>query len=197
MGKYDKDNTAASGWKGKGNLIGCLAAVVALVVVLTVFLSGKTPEDQEQTESIQSSASEDASSDPAQTRLPGLELTVEQEGQMMVITTSYCVLKYPFAFSDVIRVTAENQADQAALLFCAWLNNTEYPMFSIVFDGNGGILVGTLKLDDGTVVSVTAQLFEADEAMEPDMLKSFYAVQETINDIIQSLAENEHFTSAA
>lgn len=194
MGKYDKENTAASGWKGKGNLIGCLAAVVALVVVLTVFLSGKAPEAQEQTGSIQSSASEEASSDPAQTRLPGLELTVEQEGQMMVITTSYCVLKYPFAFSDVIRVTAENQA---ALLFCAWLNNTEYPMFSIVFDGNGGIPVGTLKLDDGTVVSVTAQLFEADEAMEPDMLKSFYAVQETINDIIQSLAENEHFTPAA
>ena len=205
MGKYEKKKSVPSGGKRMGFLIGCLAAAV-IIVALAVFLSGKMTDQletvpqkgQEQTVQTQPGANGDASTPPGQTYLPSRKLiveSVEQEDQMMVITTSYCVLKYPFAFSDMIRVMAAEQEDRAELLFCAYLNKAEYPLFSIIFDGAGGIDVGTLKLDDGTTVSVTAQIFEADTSIDPTMLTSFYAAQETINDVISSLYAVDGFVA--
>lgn len=125
-----------------------------------------------------------------------IDQTEDQKAQVVVISTSYGTVKYPFAFSDLIRVYAENQEDRAVLKFCAWLNNTEYPLYSLIFDGDEGFPVGELTRKDGTAISVTVQFFEADPAMDADEMQSFYAVQETVNDVIQSLAENKHFTAA-
>ena len=206
MAKFAKKKPAASGRKNKGILIGGISAAVVIALALILFLPGKTPdvqetlpqEEQEQTLQTQP-ADEDNAISPEQSEPSRLELTVEsveQEEQTMVITTSYCVLKYPFAFSDLIRVTAVEQDGLPALLFHAYLNGTEYPIFSIVFDGAEGIPVGTLELSDGTTVSVTAQLYEADGSLEQDMLRSFYAAQENFNDIINSLTDAEGFTPA-
>lgn len=207
MGKYTKKKPAASGRKSKGILIGGIAAVAVIALALILFLPGKTPdvqetlpqEAQEQTLQTQPASGEDNATVPEQTESSRLELTVEsveQEEQTMVITTSYCVLKYPFAFSDLIRVTAVEQDGLPALLFHAYLNGAEYPIFSIVFDGAEGIPVGTLELSDGTTVSVTAQLYEADGSLAQEMLGSFYAAQENFNDIISSLNDAEGFTPA-
>lgn len=167
---------------------------IALLALIALLLTGCAQNPQEQTSPDTSAPTGHTETQPSDS---GLTVeSVEQEGELMVITTSYCVLKYPFAFSDLIRVTAENQEDQASLLFCAWLSNTEYPMYSLIFDGDEGVPVGQLTLEDGTTVSVTVQFFQADEDMEPDMQQSFYAVQETINDIIGSLADVEGFTAA-
>lgn len=119
------------------------------------------------------------------------------DGQVVEITTSYCVVKYPIAFQDQIRVDAENQEDRAELKFSVLLNNAEYPLYSLIFGGNEGIPVGTLTRKDGTVVSVAILFCQADESLDMESLQSFYAVQETLNDVLQSLAENKQFTPAA
>lgn len=191
--------------KYKTDMIRFAAAVTLAGVLLTgcskelpeqTTAPGQTQAQIQPTVQTQPTIAETEPQEVTETTVQRLELTVdsvEQEDQMMAVTTSYCVVRYPFAFSDLIRVAAENQENNAALLFSAYLDQTEYPMFRIDFDGTGGIPVGTLTLDDGTVVSVTAQIFQADEALEPDMLQTFYAAQESINDVLSSLTDMEGF----
>lgn len=177
----------------------CLALAAIAVLALAGCSVDETPE---------STGLEGQTQQPQQTQPSGgeestpgshLELRVESLEEVedqVIVKTSYCEVRYPFAFSDVILVTAENQPESARLLFCASVNDAEYPMFSIIFGGTEGIPVGTLTLDDGTVLSVTAQVFAADESLEPDTLHTFYAAQETLNDVISSLMDVKGFVPA-
>ena len=106
---------------------------------------------------------------------------------MMVVSTSYCAVAYPFAFSDIIHVAVGQEDHQEALVFSAYLNETEYPVYSLIFGDAGEVPLGTLTMEDGTVCAITAQIFEVDSTIDADTLISIYAVQETVNDVIKSL----------
>lgn len=147
----------------------------------------------------QPSIGETQTPETVQTEPSPLELTLEsivEQDQMMVAVTSYCEVSYPFAFSDVIRVNAQAQPGRGVLTFCAYLDQKEYPMFCIAFDGAEGIPVGTLSLADGSTVSVTAEIFPGEESLDSDMLHTFYAAQESINDVLSSLMDAEGFVPA-
>ena len=216
MGKYEKKRPARSSRMMNRVFFWCFVVVIAVIVFLAVLILGKGAGDSETTsqtepeqtlqlqttgekeimEGTQSQPSNEGALLEDQTAPPLLELSlesIEQDAQTMAVKTSYCVLRYPFAFSDIIRVEVAEQMGRGALVFYANLNNTDWPMFSLSFDDAGGLPVGTLPLSDGTTVSVKAQIFETDEAMDPDMRQTFYAAQECINDVISSLTDTEGF----
>ena len=219
VGKYENKRSAKSSRMISSIVCVCIAVAVVAIAVLAVVFLGKGSENSEtmphaepeqthqlqasgeketiETTQLQSSGEEVALEE--QTTPPRLALSlesVEQDTQMVTVTTSYCVLRYPFAFSDIIRAEVADQAGRGELMFYANVNNTDCPMFSIGFDSAGGIPVGILPLSDGTTVSVTAQIFKADESMDPDILQTFYAAQECINDVISSLTDAEGFVPA-
>ena len=189
MGKYNKKKRVLLLW---------LAIMTAAAMALAGCSSDKMTGDGSQKDQLQQtqSSGEEAGvpTDPAG---QGLILeSVAQEEDRMVVTTSYGRLYFPFAFSDVIRVCTAEQTEPETLLFSAYLEETEYPLFSIVFGSAEGIPVGTLTPEDGTALSVTAHIFSADEGMEPGMQQTFYAAQESVNDVIGSLADIEGFVPA-
>lgn len=122
---------------------------------------------------------------------------IEEQSDMMVVKTTFCQVKYPFAFADLIRVNAVDQEDVAALEFYAMIAGQEHPLFVFRFGGSEGILLGTLSVpNEAEARPVYAELFQADTAALDTNVSTFYAAQECFNDVVSSLAENTNFTAA-
>lgn len=123
--------------------------------------------------------------------------TVEEQGDVVVVSTSYCTLKYPFAFSDLIHVDAVTGESGAALEFTTVLEGVEADLFTLHFGGEGNHLLGTLTLgEEKKAVDVWVTFHEVSDALSSNYYSTFYAAQETFNDVVVSLAENENFTPA-
>lgn len=170
------------------NLVFC-GVMVVLVMLLSGCSSAKPVEEDFSTE--HSELLESPKDEPA-----GLVLySIEEQEDTMVVSTSYCLLKYPFAFSDLIKVEAVDLADSSEIVFKALIGETEYKLFTIAFNGTDGIFLGTMNVPErSAIVDVYAELYSADENMDDNALATFYAAQEVFNDVVFSLAENESFT---
>jgi len=123
--------------------------------------------------------------------------SVEEQGDRVVVTTSYCVLAYPFAFSDLIQVDVVDDENCSCVEFRALIGEEEYLLYAILFDSEEGIYLGTLDAtEQSDAVDVYAELYPVDESLNEDSLVAFMAAQETFNDVVFSLAENDSFTPA-
>ena len=122
---------------------------------------------------------------------------IEEQGEMMVVNTTFCQVKYPFAFADLIQATAVQNGDVASLEFCVLIAGQEYPIFTLHFGGSDGILLGTLAVaDEAEARTVYAELFQADVTALDANASTFYAAQECFNDVVISLGENANFAAA-
>lgn len=119
--------------------------------------------------------------------------SVEEQGDQMVVSTSYCQVKYPYAFSDLIQVEAVNEEKGAALVFFSVIEGVRTDLYTISFGGTADIQLGTLKVGADTV-AVRAQICKADEKLDQELQYVFVAAQETFNDVVASLSENSSFT---
>lgn len=121
--------------------------------------------------------------------LPVLSILSETvEGESVVVETSYCTVKYPFAFSDVVKVEAVEGGEYTALRFFAVTGSGEHPAFDLEFFGGSGTELGSMEIEGGTArVSVS---FHEPEGFGEGEESTFYAVQEIFNDVLQSLAES-------
>ena len=128
--------------------------------------------------------------------LPALTVDkVEEQGESVIISTSYARLKFPFAFCDLIHVRANDGQHVKQLEFYTVLEGKEYRLFDVILGGSQGIRLGDLKVPGRSdTVPVFAKLYDADPNLEQDMLLSFRAAQECFNDIAQSLHDNEGYT---
>ena len=210
MGKYERKKPAKA--RRKKNWILPIVLIIAVLILAAVaMLPGEkekpsletapterteapaTPEQDTQT--APEAAPETEVTEPARK-----ELTVESEEQqdtVMAVQTSYGTVKYPFAFSDLIEVTAVNGDSQAALEWYALIGEEKYPIFTITFNGSEGDLIGTMEIEvDRTAEPVHMVFFAADGKLEGSDLNTFYVAQEVVNDVIASLAENEAFAAA-
>lgn len=162
-------------------IAGCVVGVVALIVAACIFLGGdKGP----------------AVYDPE--RGPLKELTVgsmERQGETMVVDTSYGEVKFPYAFSDLIRVEAFNQGNQTALTFTARIGGQDEKLYTIWFNSPEGTAAGSMDLKDGEdPVTVTLVFYQPDAELSEGDRTTFYATQETVNDVLASLEEGGNFT---
>lgn len=175
--------------------------VLALVLAMLLLLAGCGEKDApaETTQAIESTAPA-AVETTAATEAPKTQLAVdsiEEQGDLMIVNTPFCTVKYPFAFADLIQVEANNNGDTAELVFSAKLDLSDYRLFTLSFGGSGDILLGTMMLPDrDEAVEVYATLYQIDETLSEDFVNTFNAAQECFNDVVISLMENEGFTPA-
>ena len=131
-------------------------------------------------------------------RGPLKELTVGEEnrrGETMVVDTSYLPVEFPYAFSDLIRIHPINQDHQTALSFCALIAGEEQELFTIWFNGKDGQMVGTFDLKDGKKpVPVTLVFYSPDASLQGDDRVTFFATQETVNDVLNAMKLQDGFT---
>lgn len=162
-------------------IAGCVIGVVALIIAACFFLG----EDEKP-----------VVYDPE--RGPLKELTISspaRQGETMVVDTSYGEVKFPYAFSDLIGVEALNQGNQTGLTFTCRIGGRTEELYTIWFNGSEGATAGSMDLQDGEApVTVTLMFYNPSLDVTGDDLTTFYATQETVNDVLSSLEEGGHFT---
>lgn len=128
----------------------------------------------------------------SQTADDGLSImSTTESGEWVTVKTSYMTIRYPFAFSDIIEVEAYNEEFASQLRFYVYISGKKTLNYVIHFNSDEGLPCGTLKLQNDIPVSV--EFKKASDRLSEDWLSTFYAVQETFNDVLKSMEENEKF----
>lgn len=172
--------------KGKQNrvLIWVAAAAVVLLIGLICLLL------------IPKGGSKPLAYDP--NRAPLKELTVGEyirDGETLVVSTSYLNVEFPYAFSDLVRVEAVGQGNQRGLEFSAKIAGEDRELYTLWFNGKDGQMVGSFDPEDGKgPVVVTLAFYNVDPQLQGDDRTTFFATQETVNDVLASMRKNEKFT---
>ena len=121
-------------------------------------------------------------------------MSIEEEGEWVILTTSYGKMRYPFAFSDVIKTEAVNYGEYSQLKLSAAVSEKTVPIYTLNFNHDSGIPAGELVLPvSGEKIGVSVEFFEPDGLTEEEE-NVFHAACETFNDILDSFAENENFS---
>lgn len=174
---------------GKINLI-LIAVLLAVILTLLIILLGTMDNGQN---------SPKPSENPAYTQGAGSglgeELTilsVEDAGDMVLVTTNICKVKYPYPFADLVQPQVIQENGKIALRFCAVINNNNYPLYELVFGNQGTMPLGTLAVGTNSV-AVTVNFFEAAGELSEDGRIAFVAAQETFNEAASSMSENTNF----
>jgi len=125
-------------------------------------------------------------------------ISTEESGENVILETTYCTLKYPKMFVEMIETEVYFGDGTGCVMVFAKLNNNSVPAFTILFNSSEGIDVGTLKLDGvDSPLRVSVVFYEENAQGLPDGdREGFYAVSEAFNDIALSLEENPGYTSA-
>lgn len=173
-------------------------SVLAVLMVMTAVLCGCGKENEkaatEATEAVQSQTTV-ATEAPARWEL--VVESVEDQENVVVVTTSVGQIKYPFAFADLIQVKAMNEETVASLEFAALISGSEYPLYALHFGGSEGIALGTMEIaGEEEPRTVYAEFYSAEEAALGEHIGTFRAVQETFNDVVASLSDIPGFVSA-
>ena len=217
VGKHEQKKPVKS--KAKKSMIWIVLIVIAGIaaaIVLVSAFSGEEaaspqetlPVEQEQSAAIvdtevpavptEEPTESDKPTEPEKPKRKELTVdSVEQLDNVMVVNTSYGTVRYPFAFSDLIELSAVNREEQSSLEWYVLIGQSKYPMFTIVFNGEDGELLGAMAVEaDKPAEPVYMQFFPADDRLEGSDIVTVSAVQEILNDVIASLEDNETFTAA-
>lgn len=164
-------------------IAGCVIGAVALIVAACIFvftLAGGCAGEQPQTP-----------------RGDLKELTVGEfvrEQETMVVHTSYLDVAFPYAFSDLIGVEAVNEQTAAGLTFTVTINKEKHKLYTLWFNSEAGDTAGSFDLEDGhEPVRVSVVFYKPDSGLEEDDRTTFFATQETINDVLDYMEKDSHF----
>ena len=166
-------------------LLAVLIALLAVVVILQRNAAHNTP-------SMPAASSPDIGYEGEMLSL--LVESVEEQGDVVVVKTTYCTLEYPFAFSDLIRIEADGFGNYAQMVFSAFVGEEEVKLYTLYFNRAVGIPLGNLTVD-GVEYTVTAEIHDLVYANEDNRL-TYQAAQETFNDVAMSLEKNGNFRAA-
>lgn len=158
-----------------------LALVLAALIAAAWFITRDTSGESGTQSGQQSGAMEEM-----------IMYTVEEQGDKVCVTTSYGDFSYPYAFSDLIVIEPVTEENCVGLAFSAYIEGKCEPVYTLWINGSRGVSAGTLHLEDKSF-SVTIEMMDAREDLNADYLTTFYAVQETLNDVIQSMAAGGSF----
>lgn len=164
-------------------IAGCVIGAVALIVAACIFactLAGGCAGEQ-----------------PQSSRSELKELTVGQfvrEQETMVVRTSYLDVAFPYAFSDLIGVEAVNEQTAAGLTFTVTINKETHKLYTLWFNSDAGETAGSFDLEDGyEPARVSVAFYKPDSRFKEDDRTTFFAAQETINDVLDYMAKDSRF----
>lgn len=182
-------------------LVACCGVMLGLLLAIGLLLVGlgqmeeNAPIDDDDTPKESEKKDEDAEKAPEFPELTLLEVT--EQGDTVLVSTTYGQFEYPVAFCDLLVIREDNDSSCAQLDFFALIGEREAKLFTVFFGKEEGAPVGTLKLADWEEeLSVTAVFYDDTEGMDENSQFTYYAVKETFNDIVQSLEKNAGFTPA-
>lgn len=175
-------------FKNKKFRIIVLAFCVVLVLMTVACSSDEAFED------ISGSA---AASGVEDTGLPELKIISSTEGkEWVVVDTTYGTFRYSVAFADIMSVETVNQNNAAQLKFFAQIDGSNVLIYTIHYNANIGTPCGRLSLDDNHKdIPVFVEFEHISGSIHADWLSTYYAVEETFNDVIGSMSENSGFNA--
>lgn len=166
--------------KNKFIVICCaLALVLVLLIVAALLITHKDPED-----------------DSTQSTEPLEKMvlhSVQEQGDVVYVTTSYGDFSYPFAFSDLIAMEPVNQGNCVGINFSAYIEGNSELAYTLWINGDRGMTAGSLRVGD-QAYGVTLEIVDPREDLNEKYLSTFYAVQETLNDVLLSMEAGGNFT---
>lgn len=173
-----------------------ILAALAFCAAVTMFASAgcdkKDPPPHDSTEDTE----QQTPVTPEEKDFPELQiLSTTEDNSWVTVETTYGTFRYPFAFSDLITVKADSNDASASLQFTADVDGEMTVIYTIYYNEENGHPCGTLKLaedEDPVTVSVVFAELPADmpEASKP----TFFATQETFNDVLTSMKEDSRFS---
>ena len=123
-----------------------------------------------------------------------------EDDKWIIVDTTYCKFRYPQAYSDVLTVEPANEGNSPRLRFVMQMPDSSAVCYTLIFndpDSKDGIICGTLKTADGSDEMAVSVVFEELPAgLAEEWEATFYAVQETFNDVLGSMGEYGDFTAA-
>jgi hypothetical protein len=120
----------------------------------------------------------------------------DDEREAIEIETKYCALYYPLEWEKNLRTEIVEKDDYKVEFYGTVEGKEEQHLFDLIFNGEVGYNLGTIKIESGEDVSINIESysFETDNTWTEDEEFILYAMQEDINYTIGMLAENENFT---
>lgn len=182
--------------------VGIIAILLAVVIIMIAAKSGGSEGtgDGEKTDPAPDQSTHPIVTEPLidDVNIPELKIeSIEEQSENTVIKTSYCTITFPSMFYDLIKVDEYFGDGTGCIIFSAYIGNGYETVYTLIFNSETGIDIGTLKLDGvDDPIRVSVNFYEPSEGLSDDALAGFYAAQETFNDVVVSLEKNEGFTSS-
>lgn len=172
---------------GKTFLLLCILILAVFAIAAAVYFiaggkmgvpgAGKTPESQ-----IQETETDKL-----------IVMSIEEDAESVIVETSYGQMRYPYSFSDIIKIEPINYGQYSELKFNADISGKTIPLYSLRFNHDSGIPAAEMVLPiSKEKIGVSVEFYEPDGLSEEETTV-FYAALETFNDVLDSFAENENF----
>ena len=187
-----------------GTFVVIILILIVIIVAMLASRNGGEPQDTEGGFPEQSGGylAPDSPIDTtpfnSEIKIPELKIeSIEDGAKDVILKTNYCELHYPSMYYDLIKADAYYGDGTGGIIFSANIGGGYATVYTIIFNGEDGGSVGTLKLDGiDEPIRVSVNFYEPASNILGDALEGFYAAQETFNDVAMSLEENEHFQAA-
>ncbi len=115
-------------------------------------------------------------------------LVTDESAEITVYKTKYCDLKYPVKWADQVKV----EIDENGAYTVKFALSDGTPIFDLIFDGQTGLLLGTLIEDDtNTVIRYVDYPMEENDSR----YNTFCAMAEDVNVIIENLTRDYSFAA--
>lgn len=132
---------------------------------------------------------------PEQTEPETVENDTEQV-DMIWIQTPYIDLGYPAQWESYLRCEPKEENGVFTQSFLCSVNSEKVPLFDVHMGSEAvGEPMGYINTADGkVVVSMTFHDYAPDSTWSQDDTYVLYAMQESVNELMRSLRENENFS---
>lgn len=117
------------------------------------------------------------------TASPEGEKSQEQEEPLRLVTDAFD-LTYAARWRSKVRVTPD---PDGSLVFNAVIDDVLYPAFTLRYDTDAGDYVIVLRNPQGRSVDISFEMANAPKELTAEQRKAFYAVQEVVNEIADTL----------
>lgn len=121
-----------------------------------------------------------------------LETNFEEDIQ---IVTPYCDLYYPGKWKEQVSFIEEQNSTKYILTAIGKMNDVEYPLFSLVFGDSTEMPIGTLQMEDKSLITIrlNLELFQIDDKMSDEEIETLTQMISDSNYTLEKLAELENF----
>ena len=111
---------------------------------------------------------------------------ISEQNHMVIVATEYGKIQYSFAMSDVIRIVPIRYSDHASFEFRGILGDEEALLYTLWIGKDQGTPAGFATDRSGNLHETYFEMAKAPKGLQESDRNTFYAAQETINDVLST-----------